>query len=186
MYVGAIAGRTTADGEAHVLIEATPVEGVVSAPLSKYRFSHVRICRAHALTPQDRAAVVNYVTERIGLIYDTRNVFDLMRYLVPLSVPAPFRRRARPTQAICSTLIAQAFQAVRYPILQRVKRPDDDRKVKSQFSRDEILLIRHHSLYTPRDFAIPPYFAIIKTTLETGFDYKRFSWERSGLSQHWA
>ena len=50
----------------------------------------------------------------------------------------------------------------------------------------QILLIRHHSLYTPRDFAIPPYFAIIKTTLETGFDYKRFSWERSGLSQHWA
>src|SRR5215208_5320530 len=94
MYVGAIAGRTTADGEAHVLIEATPVEGVVSAPLSKYRFSHVRICRAHALTPQDRAAVVNYVTERIGLIYDTRNVFDLMRYLVPLPAPAPFRRRA--------------------------------------------------------------------------------------------
>ena len=99
-----------------------------------------------------------------------------------MPVPAPFRRRAltlgsrRPTQAICSTLIAQAFQSVRYPILQRVKRPDDDRKVKSQFSRDEILLIRHHSLYTPRDFAIPPYFAIIKTTLETGFDYKRFSW----------
>src|SRR5215207_5608249 len=115
MYVGAIAGRTTADGEAHVLIEATPVEGVASAPLSKYRFSHVRICRAHALTPQDRAAVVNYVTERIGLIYDTRNVFDLMRYLVPLPVPAPFRRRAltlgsgRPTQAICSTLLATSI-----------------------------------------------------------------------------
>ena len=65
---------------------------------------------------------------------------------------------------------------MRYPILQRVKRPDDDRKVKSQFSRDEILLIRHYSLYTPRDFDISPYFAIIKPTLETGFDYKRFSW----------
>jgi len=100
----------------------------------------------------------------------------------PIAGTSAFRRRAltlgsgRPTQAICSTLIAQAFQAVRYPILQRVKRPDDDRKVKSQFSRDEILLIRHHSLYTPRDFDIPPYFAIIKPTLETGFDYKRFSW----------
>jgi hypothetical protein len=100
----------------------------------------------------------------------------------PIAGTSAFRRRAltlgsgRPTQAICSTLIAQAFQSVRYPILQRVKRPDDDRKVKSQFSRDEILLIRHHSLYTPRDLAIPPYLAIIKTTLETGFDYKRFSW----------
>ena len=75
---------------------------------------------------------------------------------------------------------------MRYPILQRVKRPDDDRKVKSQFSSDEILLIRHYSLYTPRDFDIPPYFAIIKPTLETGFDYKGSPGERSGLSQHWA
>ena len=182
MFVGAIDGYATADGEAHVLIEATPVEGVVTAPLSKYRLSHVRICRAHALTPQDRSAVVRYVTDRIGSLYDSRNVFDLMRYLLPLPVPAPFRRRAlalgsgKATQAICSTLIAQAFQSVRYPILQRVKRPDDDRKVKSQFSRDEILLIRHYSLYTPRDFDISPYFAIVKPTLETGFDYKRFSW----------
>ena len=181
MFVGAIDGYATADGEAHVLIEATPVEGVVTAPLSKYRLSHVRICRAHALTPQDRSAVVRYVTDRIGSLDDFRNVFDLMRYLLPLPVPAPFRRRAlalgsgKATQAICSTLIAQAFQSVRYPILQRVKRPDDDRKVKSQFSRDEYLLICHYSLYTPRDFDISPYFAIVKPTLETGFDYKQFS-----------
>ena len=182
MYVGAIPGRVTEDGEAHVLIEATPTEGVVSSPLSKYRFAHVRVCRAHALTPRDRAAVVAYMTDRVGLMYDTRNVLDLLRYLFPVPIPARFRRRAlalgsgRPTQAICSTLIAQAFQSVRYPILQRVKHPHDDRKVKSQFSRDEILLIRHYSLYTPRDFDISPYFAIIKPTLETGFDYKRFSW----------
>lgn len=182
MYVGAIPGRADGDGETHVLVEANPVEGVVSSPLSKYRHNHVRICRAHALTPQDRAAVVSYVTDRIGLIYDTKHVFDLMRYLFPLPVPMRFRRRAlaigsdKPTQAICSTLIAQAFQSVRYPILQRVKRRDDDRKVKSQFSRDEILLIRHYSLYTPRDFDISPYFAVVKPTLETGFDYKRFTW----------
>jgi hypothetical protein len=94
MFVGAIDGFATADGEAHVLIEATPVEGVVTAPLSKYRLSHVRICRAHALTPQDRSAVVRYVTDRIGSLYDSRNVFDLMRYLLPLPVPTPFRRRA--------------------------------------------------------------------------------------------
>ena len=66
MFVGAIDGYATADGEAHVVIEATPFKGVVTAPLSKYRLSHVRICRAHALTPQDRSAVVRYVTDRIG------------------------------------------------------------------------------------------------------------------------
>ena len=182
LYVGDIPGCMTPDGEPHVLVEANLGEGVVSAPLSKYRLTHVRICRPHALTPQDRAAVAHYMIDRIGLTYDTRNVVDLLRYLFPVPVPARFRRRAlalgsgNPTRAICSTLIAQAFQSVRYPILQRVKRPDDDRKVKSQFSRDEILHIRHHSLYTPRDFDISPYFAIVKPTLETGFDYKRFVW----------
>ena len=35
-YVGPIAGRVTADGEPHMLVEANIGEGVVSAPLSKY------------------------------------------------------------------------------------------------------------------------------------------------------
>jgi hypothetical protein len=34
----------------------------------------------------------------------------------------------------------------------------------------EVLHIRHHSLFTPRDFDVSPYFAIIKPTLELGFD----------------
>jgi hypothetical protein len=122
------------------------------------------------------------MVERIGDQYDTKNVIDLLRYLVPLPFPVRWRRRmmalgsGEPTRAICSTLIAQAFQSVRYPILPRVKDHEDDRKVKSEFAREEILFIRHHSLYTPRDFDISPYFAIVKPTLETGFDYKRYLW----------
>ena len=50
-----------------------------------------------------------------------------------------------PSRAICSTLIAQAFEAVKYPILPLVERVDDE-------SQQEIMRIRHHSLYTPRDF----------------------------------
>jgi hypothetical protein len=109
-------------------------------------------------------------------------VLDLARYLVPLPVPARYRRKmlalgsGDPTRAICSTLIAQAFQAVRYPILPRVKTPDDDRKVKSAHAREEILTIRHHSLYAPRDFDLSPYFAVVKPTCERGFDYRAFLW----------
>lgn len=182
LVVGDTLDRREPDGEPHVLVEANLGEGVVSAPLSKYAQSHTRLCRPVALTPADQQAVVRFLVERIGYEYDTKNVTDLMRYLVPLPVPPRFRRRmialgsGEPTRAICSTLIAQAFQSVRYPILPRVKRFDDDRRVKSEFSRAEILHIRHHTLYTPRDFDISPYFAIVKPTLETGFDYKRYLW----------
>jgi hypothetical protein len=80
---------------------------------------------------------------------------------VPLPVPQRWRRRmialgsGVPTKAICSTLIAQAFGSVRYPILPRIE------LIESKETRREILHIRHYSLYAPRDFDISPYFAII-------------------------
>lgn len=36
--------------------------------------------------------------------------------------------------------------------------------------------VRHHTLFTPRDFDISPYFRIIKPTLESGFDHQRLTW----------
>ena len=39
-----------------------------------------------------------------------------------------------------------------------------------------MLEIRHHSLYAPRDFDISPYFAVVKPTIENGFDYKCLHW----------
>ena len=71
-------------------------------------------------------------------------------------------------------MIAQAFESVGYPILPEVRRVDAD-------SRREILHIRHHSLYTPRDFDISPFFAIVKPTIETGFDYKQMMWDKTPL-----
>ncbi len=35
----------------------------------------------------------------------------------------------------------------------------------------------HHTLFTPRDFDISPYFAMIKPTIERGFDYKQLAWD---------
>ncbi len=83
-----------------------------------------------------------------------------------------------PTRAICSTLIAQAFETVRYPILPKVERcaKDGEQRVKGQAARREILHIRHHSLYAPRDFDISPYFAIVKPTIQRGFNYKKLRW----------
>jgi len=176
LYVGPIGDRVTEDDEPLVLVEANIGHGVVAAPLSKYSRFHTRICRPTGLTEDDRARVCAYASERIGFDYDLKNIIDLMRYLFPLPVPQRWRRRmialgsGHPTRIICSALIAQAFENVRYPILPKVTRLD------SEAARDEILEIRHSSLYAPRDFDISPYFEVVKPTLVKGFDYKAVAW----------
>ena len=118
--------------------------------------------------------VCAYAVARIGFAYDLKNIFDLMRYLFPLPVPQRWRRRwialgsGDPTRLICSALIADAFRAVRYPILPEIAR--------SRQAREQILEIRHSSLYCPRDFDISPYFNVVKPTIARGFDYKALQW----------
>ena len=176
LYVGPIGDRETPEGEPLVLVEANIGQGVVAAPLSKYARFHTRICRPTGLTDDDRARVCAYASERIGFDYDLKNIIDLLRYLFPLPVPQRWRRRmialgsGHPTRIICSALIAQAFEAVRYPILPKVTRLD------SEAARQEILEIRHSSLYAPRDFDISPYFEVVKPTIRRGFDYKAMAW----------
>src|SRR3954452_13013801 len=176
LYVGPIGDRETANGEPLVLVEANIGQGVVAAPLSKYTRFHTRICRPTGLTDDDAARVCAYATERIGFDYDLKNIIDLMRYLMPMPVPQRFRRRmmalgsGHPTRIICSALIAQAFENVRYPILPKVT------TVESEQARQDILEIRHSSLYAPRDFDISPYFEVVKATIAKGFDYKTMSW----------
>ncbi len=167
----------------HELIEANLGEGVVTVPLSKYARFNTRICRAVGLNDQERQMVVAFAKSRVGHTYDTRNIVDLARYLLPTPpVPTRWRRRmialgsGEPSRAICSTLIAQAFQSVRYPILPRVERLPAHASADSAYSRDEILHIRHHSLFAPRDFDLSPYFAIVKPTIADGFDHRMLRW----------
>ncbi len=176
LFVGRVGDRETPCGEPLVLIEANLGEGVVAAPLSKYERFHTRICRPSGLSVEDRARVCAYAAERIGFDYDLQNIIDLMRYLFPMPMPRRWRRRMMamgsgdPSRIICSALIAQAFDNVRYPILPKITR------VESEDAREEILEIRHSSLYAPRDFDISPYFDVVKPTLHTGFDYRKMQW----------
>ncbi len=180
LFVGAALGDTGPDPLC--LVEANLGEGVVASSLGKYEHVHVRICRAKGLTPEHRAEVVAFMVASLGKRYDLKNVTDLLRFFMPTPpVPVRFRRRmlamgaGDPTRAICSSLIAEAFGHVRYPILPRITR-ELRHEDEAQFQRREILHIRHHSLYAPRDFDISPYFQIVKPTLETGFDYRNLRW----------
>jgi hypothetical protein len=181
LFVGDIPGRAEPDGEPHVLVEVNLGEGCVSTPLSRYSTFNTRVCRPVMLSYPDQQRIVRFMIERIGLRYDMRNLFDLIRYFFPLPLPRALRRRAiafgsgDPTRAICSSLIAEAFQAVGYPILPRIA-PSVDDEAKSRRMRREHYYIRHHSLFAPRDFDLSPYFSVVKPTIERGFDYKSIRW----------
>jgi hypothetical protein len=188
LYVGDALSETEDGSERRRLIEVNLGEGCVAVPLSKYRTYNTRICRALGLTPEDRAQVVGFMVSRLGLKYDMKNIFDMLRYFFP-APPIPVRWRRRliafgsgdPTRSICSSLIAEAYEGIRYPILPEITRAPGRASAQSAYSRQEILHIRHHSLYTPRDFDLSPYFEIVKPTLQYGFDYKSLVW--SGTEQ---
>ena len=179
-YAGPSTKIHSADGEPYPLIEAELGLGVVASPLSKYRQLNTRILRPVGLSQEDRDKVVNTMVSSLGKQYDLKHIFDLARYLFPTPpIPARFRRRmiafgsGDPSRAICSTLIAETYQSIHYPILPRVER----KTVVSpyHYQEQEILHIRHHSLFTPRDFDLAPYFRVIKPSIECGFDYQQLN-----------
>lgn len=175
----------TTDSTEVMLIEADVIEGVRLVPLGKYAGYHTRICRPVGLDAGEIDSVVDYARARLGDRYDIKNIADLVRYLVRTPVPSHLRRRmlalgsGDPTRAICSSLIAQAFQSVRYPILPEVVPVPDDPDCTD--CHREWLHIRHYSLYAPRDFDVSPYFAIVKPTLAAGFDPHQLQWADDGV-----
>lgn len=183
LFIGPLAGCAEADGEPHVLIEADLVDGVRSLALSRYRDYHIRICRPANLSDFDLRQLVAFVAERVGAKYDLRNLFDLFRFLVPAPpIPSRWRRRfiavgsGAPSRAICSTLIAEAFHSIRYPVLPTIELVTASNPKTQRHITREILHIRDSSLYTPRDFDLSPFFAVVKPELAEGFDYHKVTW----------
>jgi hypothetical protein len=172
LYVGPIEGQETSGGEPCDLVESNMEAGIISVPLSTYFDFHTRICRPVGLLPEDRQAVCE--RSSASACNTISRIVDPTLSVPP--VPQRFRRRmialgsGDPTKLICSALIARAFGAIGYPILPAIER------VESAQERRDIYHIRHSSLYCPRDFDISPYFAVIKPTIELGFDYKTINW----------
>ncbi|MGH9368949.1 MAG: lipo-like protein [Thermoanaerobaculia bacterium] len=179
-----------------LLVEALVDKGVILSPLIKYMDFNVRICRPAGLTPPDREIVLNYVLSRIGHSYDRRNFFDLTRYVLPFHlIPPPLREDALhfgsgvATETICSTLLAEAFATVRFPVLPvpvrerpstlagRLRQRLLGRPTRRAWSG--LLRARHPTLCVPRDFDLSPYFEIVKFHARKldSFDYRKLEWE---------
>lgn len=150
------------DGQPDVqlLIESELGIGTVIRPLDTYKDRHMRICRPRELSYEDSQLVLKYAIHRLGTDYDVRQILDLGRFYLPWSI---LPRRARSslfqwhpgggTHTVCSTMLAEAFGAISFPILPLVKR---------QEGGDVQLFQRNPKLCTPSDFDYSPYFDIIK------------------------
>jgi hypothetical protein len=182
LYLGAALAPAKNGEEPLNLLDVDVNEGVRAVPLSRYADYHTRICRPVGLSNKEIKQVINYTLTRLGQQYDLKNIFDLARYLIPTPmIPIRWRRRlltlgsGDPTRAICSSLIAQAFQSIHYPILPEVAfEQGHDRHCPSCY--EEVLRIRHHSQFTPRDFDVSPYFEIVKPTIAKRFKPSKLIW----------
>lgn len=181
----------------YLLVEALVESGVVLVPVSKYRNFNIRICRPHQLTAADRAVVVDHAIANVGRTYDLKNLFDLARYFLPVSiVPARLRRQALafgstdPTRVICSSMIAECFGLVRFPIVPRyeplpaggaaapMQRYPRLARILRRPRPAHLLRMVSPTLITPRDFDLSPYFEIVKfNVIEWAhFDYHKLVW----------
>lgn len=176
LYVGEGGGTgSVASVQGGGFVEADLAEGVRIVGFEEFDGYPLRICRPVGLGRKDLERLIAFAYGRVGHRYDLRNILDLARYLLPLPpVPPPWRRHmlalgsGDPTRAICSTLIAEAFQSIPYPIL-----PISVEGQAKLFRR------RHPTLFTPRDFDLSPWFEVIKPRLVGGFDPHELNWQES-------
>lgn len=167
--------------EEPLIVEALIGEGVVIAPLTKYQYHNLRICRPKDLSPHDARQVIAHSIKSLGMGYHTRQLFDIARFILPYSfLPKRWRSTLLEhsagdvTKTICSTMLAEAFADVHYPILPMI-RHERDGSLK--------WIHRNSSLFTPRDFDYSPYFDIIKYPF-LGIDteiYKKLPWDATGV-----
>lgn len=166
-----------------LLIEDLIDRGTVVTPLSFYRHHHIRICRPIGITPSDLHRVLNYAIRALGQPYSVRHILDLARFYLPWTIlprrwgSSLFRTSSgEPESGVCSSLIAEAYTSVQFPILPFIK-ADENENVE--------VFVRNPYLFTPKDFDYSPYFEIIKYPLFNPDEplpyYRRLPWAKSGM-----
>ncbi|PJD94134.1 MAG: hypothetical protein CK424_00850 [Legionella sp.] len=119
----------------------------------------------------------------MGKKYDVRHLLDLARFLFPWGLfPRKWRstlfqhNAMQPTEDICSSMIADAFQSVHYPILPFIH----------EGNRNQMELVKRNSrLFTPSDFDYSPFFSVIKYPIfppDTLKGYAHLPWDETKIS----
>ncbi len=150
----------------HLLLEAELGLGTTVRSIDVYADEHLRICRPYGIEEANISTVIEAGLSNVGKPYDVRQIFDLARFFFPYAI-LPRRWRSslfehnagEPTRVVCSSMLASAFAAARYPIVPILRLEDGQVRVYP----------RNHKLITPRDFDYSPYFQIIKYPY-LGFD----------------
>jgi hypothetical protein len=171
---------------ARLIIEGLLGQGTIVTPLNEYRHHHIRICRPVGLSHADAELVIAFAIKSLGKQYNVRQILDLARFVLPWSI-MPRRwgsslfktTTGEPESGICSTIIAEAFTTVHFPILPIFK-ADEESNVE--------MVQRNPHLFTPKDFDYSPYFEIIKypvisTEQQTPY-YRQLPWSKEGLLHH--
>ena len=164
-----------------LLIEAVMGKGTILTPLQEYHDSHMRICRPSGLAAADAQKVIAFAAARLGTDYDMRQLLDLARFLFPYAfIPHRWRsvlfqhNAGSPTRTVCSTLMAEAFASVGFPVLPIIEQDQDGHLTFYK---------RNPRLFAPRDFDYSPYFDIIKYPFVAmnAAAYQRLPWEADGV-----
>ncbi len=169
----------------HLVLEADLADGVSAVPLGKYTDYNMRVCRPYCIADEDLDHVVADVIAHVGDRYDQRQLVDLGRFLTPFHLlPARWRRKvffsgdSDSRAVICSSLIAQAFLRVRYPILPVLPASLREEQQEGLHPWGPRMRAVHPRLVLPRDFDLSPYFRIVKfNSVEEGpIDYRGIEW----------
>jgi hypothetical protein len=117
MYVGPL----EAGPDPRCIVEADVAAGVRAVRLSELKGLHVRVLRPSGLEGAERRRLADWVTSRIGGDYDLAHAWMLATKLLRLPLGPRLRSTASMAQSatrfICSSLLAQAFMLVGYPIV---------------------------------------------------------------------
>lgn len=165
-----------------LVIESLLGQGTIVANIKKYHHDHLRICRPNNITRGDAQKVTAYAINQLGTFYHVRQILDLARFMFPYAfLPRRWRsslfehNAGAPTHTVCSSMMAEAFAAIQFPILPVLHRDEEG---------DLKIYKRNTNLITPKDFDYSPYFDVIKYPI-LDFDelsiYRKMPWGKDGI-----
>ena len=118
MYVGPLEEGP----DPRCIVEADIAAGVRSIRLSELQGQNIRVLRPIGLNDAVRGRLAQWVVSQIGGEYDLKHAWALARRFLPVApkssiAAAPNGIAQSATRFICSSLLANAFALVGYPIL---------------------------------------------------------------------